>query len=265
MRKLPSAAVLALVLPIALAAPLAPAQGAVDSAPRAVVASSSAKVGVTAIEKRARRVIGLANRRAAGDLARLADADTVDFLLTRAQRSGGWRPVTPDCKRSVASSPGSPVYVCSIEELGSTHGWWLYFRQVGGAWKAVNHRLATSATVYRTEQQLAARRDRIVALAQAGRFEDLAPFVTAPVRQQIQQIAARVAESSDNDPIRTRFTVGDECRVVADGRRALPARGYDCDLYYEVGDDFVLYRLRFTPQSGQLVGSSIARAFAAVS
>ncbi len=41
----------------------------------------------------------------------------------------------------------------------------------------------------------------------------------------------------------------------------VPSKGYDCDLYCEVSDDYALYRLRFTPQSGRLVGSSIFNLF----
>ena len=135
----------ALVLvPSVLAVPTRASAVALEPQTQAVSA-----ITVADIAARARRVVGLANRRDRVQLAALATPTMVSFLID----IGGnrrWERATPSCRKSVASRPGDTVYACraaiDVNQWEVDESWWLYFRKVDGRWLAVNKSIATSRT-----------------------------------------------------------------------------------------------------------------------
>lgn len=165
----PFRTLLALVLvPPLLAVPVVSA--AASGAP------TTSRVSATDLSARTRLVLGLANRDRVGDLARYADADTVDFLVDRS-----WPTTYPPCRTSTVSTPSRPVYVCRVVEADSLvhrvpDSWWIYYVQVDGRWTAVNHRFARSASEWQTRANLAARGDKIYALGWADDWDAVATY-----------------------------------------------------------------------------------------
>lgn len=147
-------------------------------------------VTVADIAARARRVVGLANRRDKVQLAALATPTMVSFLVD----IGGnrrWERATPSCRKSIASRPGDTVYACraaiDVNQWEVDESWWLYFRKVDGRWLAVNKSVATSRTNYQTRKNLEARTNKIFALGWADRWNEVAPYLAPYLVQALQR------------------------------------------------------------------------------
>lgn len=185
MRSRLGALILALAAIVAVAVAAVAAPTVAEPAPRSDAARAAqgvAALPLAAIEARTRRILTFADRGDAASVRSFATPAISTFLLDRTWSVG---PYDIDCRRSVASRPGDPVYACRI--VGSAfpgnsavrvegRAYWLYLRHTSEGWTATARRLIggeSTRDLVAVEQRLTARRDRLFDLALAGRFDEM--------------------------------------------------------------------------------------------